>query len=151
MLTPFALLSLSAEELLEMHRALLARLLMDSTLRREHGFEPVEPSPLLLRLEQLLAMDEKTTDLATKRVDEELWEHAWLAFTDEWAWSRAHQDVCHKMGKSAMRTMPPHDLESLVRKRYEERFDHYLQELNMEAPKTRAKHHRLQKKNPRNP
>ncbi|MFA6429270.1 MAG: hypothetical protein WCV84_02110 [Patescibacteria group bacterium] len=137
--TQFAFLSFSKNELIELHRALLARFIMEDSLRKEHALEPIDPSPLLTRVEQLLQIPDRTSHAIFEQVDEEVWQHSWFAFTDEWAWFRARQDVRKKLGSELANTSPK-DLEALIDHRYDEWFDRYVHELDMnDKPTTERK------------
>jgi len=138
--TEFICLELTAAELIELYRALLARVVMEGKLRREQGLEPVDPADLLLKLEVLLNLNENQSLANFRQVDDELWEHSWLDFTDEWAWFRARQEVLKKLGRTPEPALKPDELEPLVEKCYQQNFDRYVAELDMrERPATPKK------------
>ena len=124
-------LHLNHQQLLEIHRALLQRFLVEETMRREQGLEATEYPHLLEHLEQVLSIDTETAHQLFHREEESLWEYSWYAFTDEWAWFRARQDVLRDLGIHAQQT-PRKSLEERIKKQYEEKFETYLKEVDME-------------------
>lgn len=131
MLTEFVSLLLTREELLELREALIMRAMVEDDLRREDGLEDVGKRPLLEKLEHLSLSDPRTAFHVQSRLDEELWQHAWLSYTDEWAWFRAKQDVLKDLGEMAKQT-PESQIEELTHRRYHKRFQAYVAELDME-------------------
>mgnify|MGYP006054247291 FL=1 len=127
----FYSLGLNATQLQEVHRSLLARFIVEDGLRREQGLEPAEYPPLLEHIERLLRIDGETAHRAFHKEEDELWEYSWYSFTDEWAWFRAKQDLIKELGSKAERT-PSKVLEARIEQIYEERFDSYTAELDME-------------------
>lgn len=127
----FFQLQLSKPQLTEVYRALLARFVVEDTLRREQGLEPIEYPKLLEHLEQLLQIDPEQAHRTFHKEEDELWEYSWYTFTDEWAWFRAKQDVLKELGNKAVRT-PTKTLETKVEAMYEERFDQYAAEVDMQ-------------------
>lgn len=127
---PIVTLSLPLDDALELYRALITRYFVESTLRREQGLEPISIPALAERLEQTLRLTHDLADKEASRIEDELWQQAWLAFTDEWAWHRAKQDVLKKLGKSAAKFQET-ELESLTEKQYEEAFETYQQEVQL--------------------
>lgn len=130
--TEFFSLTFSRQELRELYEALLLRTLLEDGLRREKGLEAVGPNPLIAKLEGMLGVKEGQVERFTEAVDENLWEHAWYTFTDEWAWFRAHQDVEKELdGK----TLADDAFHHLVEQKYTADFDRYVQEIDMkDAP-----------------
>ena len=137
--TEFFALQMSHDELEETYRSLVARHLMEGGLRRECGLEPADLPPLVLRLEQLLGLDEKRLQEIFLKIDSELWEHAWFSFTDEWAWFKARQEVLKKLGPAAEKTAKV-DLEEMIGQCYQKNFERYVKQLDMrERPQAPVK------------
>ncbi len=128
--TEFFSLGLSRNELRELHRAALARFLTESTLRQEQGLEPPPYPPLLEKMERLLGMSSPEAHALLHRMETELWEFSWYSYTDEWAWYRAKQEVVKELGPLAESTKRS-TLEKLIERRYEERFEDYVGEIDM--------------------
>ena len=128
--TEFFSLGLSRNELRELHRATLARFLIESTLRQEQGLEPPPYPPLLEKMEQLLGMSPQEAHALLHRMETELWEFSWYGYTDEWAWYRAKQEVTKELGALTEKTKRS-TLEKLIQRRYEERFEQYVNEIDM--------------------
>jgi hypothetical protein len=136
MMTEFASIQLSREELQEIHAALVQRAMVEDELRHERGQEPVERRALLERIEQLLGENEETLHEQDHALADELWEHAWYAFTDEWAHYRAKKDIERERGTDGK----PRDLmefEKQVELRYQKNFEQYVNELAMDESKAR--------------
>lgn len=106
------------------------RSLVEDDLRREEGLEPVDRRVLLAKLDQLLHASETETGRLEERLDEELWRHAWYAYTDEWAWYRARKDVLRELGPLAAQTADA-TVEELTHRRYHDKFEDYVQEIDM--------------------
>ncbi|OGL74334.1 hypothetical protein A3E39_04705 [Candidatus Uhrbacteria bacterium RIFCSPHIGHO2_12_FULL_60_25] len=130
MLTEFASLMLTRQELMEIQEALAMRSLVEDDLRREEGLEPVDRRLLLERIDQLLNATETQLTSLEDRMDQELWHHAWYAYTDEWAWYRARQEVLKELGALAARTAAS-VIDDLVHRRYHEKFEDYVREIDM--------------------
>jgi hypothetical protein len=130
MLTEFAALTLSRKELLEIQEALMMRGLVEGALRHEEGLEPVDRSAVLQRIEQLLGSNRVEAQLLEDRTEQELWQHAWYAFTEEWAWFRAHRDIMEELGTNAG-SIAESVLEEMVHHRYHEKFNEYVEEVAM--------------------
>ncbi len=130
MLTEFVSLTLSRQELLELQEALAMRSLVEDDLRYQEGLEPVGRRALLQKVDHLLAASESQTQGLELRLDEELWHHAWHAYTDEWAWFRARKDVLRELGPLAASTTKE-TIDDLVHRRYHDKYDDYLQEIDM--------------------
>lgn len=128
---PIVTLTLPLHEAQEFYRAMITRFLMEEALRREQGLEPVEVSPFVKRLEQVLGIQ---TDQALKHLDQvedELWQHAWLSYTDEWAWHRARQEVKEGVEAKDLALLSPEEIDRATEKRYEQKFEQYLQEVQL--------------------
>jgi hypothetical protein len=127
----FAYIQVKKSDLLELHRALLARWLVEDKLRQTQGLESVSPPPLMDRIETLLGLNAEQSHDLFHRVEDELWEYSWGTFTEEWAWHRAEQDV-HKQLGSKHAAMDKAELEMLVEKRYEAKLETYTKEISLE-------------------
>ena len=128
----FFSLTYSRQELREIYEALLLRTALEDELRRAKGLEAVQPHPLLSRLEGLLSVNEAAIERFSEAVDDNLWEHAWYTFTDEWAWFRARQDVEKDLAGKAT---SDEQLNQLVEEQYTKEFERYVGEVDMkDAP-----------------
>lgn len=127
----FAYIQVKKSDLLELHRALLARWVIEDKLRQAQGLESVSPPLLMDRIETLLGLNEAQSHELFHRVEDELWEYSWSAFTEEWAWHRAEQDV-HKQLGAKRHDMKKAELETLIEKRYEAKFETYTKEISLE-------------------
>ncbi len=146
--TNFAFLSVSQKELKEIHRALLARLVMEEALRREQGLESADYPPLLERIEKLLGLQSEDAHELFHNAEDELWEYAWYTFTDEWALFRSRQDVLKELGGAAAKGMGKEQMDALVEKRYQQRFESYVKEVDMrEETPVRGKQHKKTRMN----
>lgn len=136
----FVFLSLPKADLIELHRAYLSRWLMQERLRNEQGLEEIGLPPVLERLERLLGFTDEQAHQLFHQTEDELWEHAWYAFTDEWAWQRARQEATKDLGPRAKRA-DRGALDALTEKLYEKHFDRYVAEidLNEEARPSKQK------------
>lgn len=123
-------LQLSKQELMELHAALAERALVEEDLRHEKGLECVHSRPLLEKVTALLSVSPEQQDRLAALLDDELWEHAWYRFTDEWAWYRAEQEVDRETQKRP-RSVSHADRERLVEQRYQRDFESFVQELEM--------------------
>lgn len=130
MLTEFASLQLSREELKELHVSLVRTALLEDRVRREKGLEAVERRPLLEQLERLLEESEETLHLLDHAVEDGMWEYSWYAFTDEWAWYRAEKELLAELGEKKA-TMSQAELEKQIEVRYHKEFDRYVAEVDM--------------------
>lgn len=126
----FAFLQLTREELVEMHRALLERTVIEQTMRREQGLEPVEDSKLLERVERTLGLTEDETHAAYHHAEDEIWEYVWFTYTDEWAWFRAKREIEKELGVRAKR-LGQEQLDALIEERYQQKFNRYVTEVDM--------------------
>lgn len=130
MLTEFVSLMLTRQELLEIQEALAMRALVEDHLRHEEGLEPVDRRLPLERVEQLLHVTEEQIAKLDDRLEQELWRHAWFSYTDEWAWYRARQDAAKELGEAASNNAAP-ALDDLAHRRYHEKFEDYVREIDM--------------------
>lgn len=128
---PYYNLHLNHQQILEIHRALLQRFVVEETLRREQGLEAVEYPRILEHLEQVLSLDGEKAHQLFHQEEESLWEYSWYTFTDEWAWFRARQDVMKQLGTKAKHTSRK-ALEELIEKAYDEKFEAYQKEVDMD-------------------
>ena len=128
--TEFYGLSLRREELLEMQTALLQRYMMEDELRREKGLEPLMERPLIHRVDELLRLSENQLDRLQQALDDELWEFSWYAFTEEWAWFRARQDVRKELGPRAAK-LSDDEMHRRIEQRFNKYFEKFVQELEM--------------------
>ncbi|MBU2612930.1 hypothetical protein KJ925_00530 [Patescibacteria group bacterium] len=124
----FFSLQLTRDELLEIHAALAQRIMLEDLVRDEKGLEPPARHPLMERVDDLLALTDKEEGVVSDRIDEELWEYAWFAFTDEWAWFRASQAVEKEADGDAIQ---PKELRKRIEERYRKEFERYVKELEM--------------------
>lgn len=144
----FAFLQLTKQELLDIHEALLAKWIVEDSLREARGLETIDPPALLLRLEQLIGMNDDVAHARFHAIEDELWEYSWQAYTDEWAWFRAKQEVLKELGPRAKR-MSDHQQEKHIEERYEKSFDRYVSEIDMQEEKTGKKKNRSTSRLPR--
>jgi len=145
MLTEFVGLQLNREELLEIHKALLAQALVQDTLRREKGEEENHEHALLQKIEGLLGENEESLHTIDEESEEEMWEYAWYAFTDEWAWHRSLQALEAQMGKR-FTTLAEAEKERLIEAEYRKNFDTYVAEVDMRDGQMKKKTKKVQKK-----
>lgn len=129
MLTQFVSLQLSRQELLEIHAALVSRIMVEDDIRRERGQEAVDQRPILERIEMLLGETDEALHALDHVIEDELWEHAWYTFTDEWAWFRAKQEI--EKESTVGEKITPEAMQKLVATRYRKSFDRYVGEVNM--------------------
>jgi hypothetical protein len=127
MMTEFVGLQLSREELKELHAALIQRAAVEDELRKEKSQEEAE-HPLLERIEGLLGESETVLHALDHVIEDELWEYSWYAFTDEWAWYRAKQDVEKELAKKERSET---ELHRLIEQRYQKNFESYVSEIDM--------------------
>lgn len=130
MLTEFVGLQLSREELLEIQRALLAQAFVGDTLRKEKDLPENHDHALLQKIEGLLGDSDETLHALDHEVEEEMWEYAWFAFTDEWAWYRATQVVMADQGKAYEALSEP-ERDRLIELVYKKQFDAFVAEVDM--------------------
>jgi hypothetical protein len=145
----FYSLGLNHDQLVELHRALLARYVVDETFRREHGEDSKEPPALLAHLERLLEMGEEEAHAFFHEEEDRLWEYSWYAYTDEWAWHRARQETEQEL-EHQLPPLTPDQLEERIEKNYDNHFDRYTKEIDMAststAPSSKTKPPRRAKK-----
>lgn len=156
---PIVTITLPLEETKELYRALITRYFVEDALRREQGLEPISLPSLAERVERTLGLSPSQANTEIKSVEDELWQHAWLAFTDEWAWHRAKQEVLSELGIEQAKRFTPEQLDALTEKRYEARLEVYTKEIELpgheagatcEWPKTLNPKERNAKKPSRN-
>ena len=143
MLTEFVSLQFSREELIELHEALIQRAMVEDEVRRERGQEPMDQFPLLERIEMLLGDKEAALIARDARLEEELWEYAWYAFTDEWACFRADQDALKQIGADA----PEQEKKRCSDRLYRQKFNSYVAEVDMREGKKKNTARKTQEKN----
>jgi hypothetical protein len=131
MLTEFASLLFSRQELKEVYESLVMRALVEDDLRQEEGLEAVDRRPLIDKIGQLLAMSGERLEVLEDRLDQELWHHDWYAYTDEWAWYRARKEVLGELS-SYVTGMKSQAIDDLVHRRYHEKFEEYVREVDMD-------------------
>lgn len=128
---PIVTLTLPLHEAQEFYRAMIARFLMEEALRREQGLEPIQISPFVRRLEQVLGIQTDQALAHLDQVEDELWQHTWLSFTDEWAWHRAQQEVKKGVSAEELALLSSDEIERATEKCYEEKFDQYTKEIQL--------------------
>lgn len=138
MQSEFAFFQCTREELVELHRSLLNRFLMDNVLRREQGLEPVDESLMLRRLEDLLRISPDEAHTLLHQTEDELWAYSWYSYTEEWAWFRAKQDVLKELGANAKRTKRE-ALARLIEEKYQRFFKTYVAEVDMHRQSEKKK------------
>lgn len=126
----WAFLSMPKDQLVEIHRALLTRYVVESALRREQGLEAIDYPPFLEHMEKMLGISEDEAHTLFHKLEDELWEYSWYDYTDEWAWFRAKQDVMKGL-KHSDRRVADEEMDRLVEKKYEEKFESYVAEVDM--------------------
>ncbi len=144
MLTEFVSLQLSREELKEIHVSLLQSAIIEEEIRRERGQERTERRPLLERIEALLGESEKALHYLDHETEDNLWEYAWYAFTDEWAWYRAAQDT--EKEADTPKSQDDTAFQKRIEQRYQKNFDAYVSEIDMHEAVKKAKKAKSQPK-----
>lgn len=132
----FGTLQFAREELKELRLALLQRAMVEDELRREKGQEKADKHPLLEKVERLLSESEDELKAVDQAVEDELWEFSWYAFTDEWAWFRAAQEVD---ADKAASTLTEADKKIRIEKAYKQNFDRYVAEVDMREATTKER------------
>ena len=127
---PIVTLSLPLDDARDLYHALVTRYIIESTLREEQGLEPISLPAIAERLEQTLGVLPDQAEHEGEQLEDELWEYAWLAFTDEWAWHRAKQDVAQELGKTLPR-FSEDQLDQLTEQRYKSKFELYQKEVRL--------------------
>lgn len=131
MQTEFFGLQLTREQLMEIYRALLAQHVALCAVRDESRLEaPVFP-PMLEHLERVLGLSEPDAHRIFHESQDALWEYSWLAYTEEWAWFRAQQEVRRTLGVR-VRGLGETEVQALAEKLYDERFDAFVAEIDMQ-------------------
>jgi len=125
--------TMGREELTEMHRAMLARFIIEETLREEHGLETIDYPEHLIKFEQMLGIDAEAAHALYHYVEEELWEHAWHAYIEEWAWHRAGQDADKLLSKKSGQSR-----EELMGGLFDKNFERYAAEIDMQESTERS-------------
>lgn len=133
--TEFFGLSLCRKELIELQTALLQRYLVEDDLRREKGLEPIEDYALLRRVDDLLGLPDRDLDRLSENLEDELWEYSWFAFTEEWAWFRAKQEVRKELGAEAQK-LSVEEIDRLTERRLAKHFEKYVREVEMKESET---------------
>jgi hypothetical protein len=128
--TEFFTMQMTREELLELHASVVQRAMLEDDIRREKGLEPISRQPLLEKLDALLGLTDAQEDRISRELDDELWEHAWFAFTDEWAWYRAMQAVEQELGAERL-TLDSERLRERIERRYQKDFERFVKEIEM--------------------
>ena len=105
------------------------RHLVENEVRREEGLEEIEYPKVLEAIENALGLTDDSAHLVEHQVDDELWNFAWYAFTDEWAWFRARRDVLRELGSK--RDLSSEALDRKVEERYRKDFERYVAEVDM--------------------
>jgi len=128
MMLEFCTLQFTREELKELRLALLQRAMVEDELRHEKGQEKADRHPLLDKVEALLADDQEKLKAVDQEIEDGLWEFSWYAYTDEWAWYRAAQEL-----ESDPETAKLAETEKKIRieKLYKDNFDRYVAEVDM--------------------
>jgi hypothetical protein len=134
MLTEFASIQFTREELLELHAALLQRAMVEDELRKERGQERTDQFPLLEKIERLVGENPQWLLACDAKLEDDLWEYAWFVFTDEWAWFRAEQDA----ERDASKGEDAKDKKQRLERLYRERFDAYVAEVDMHDTKKKT-------------
>ena len=116
------------EELTEIHQALLARFIIEETLRQEHGLEEIDYPEHLMKIEQMLGIDADAAHTMYHEIEDELWEYAWNSYTDEWAWHRAGQDADKLESKKGLKNK---SREEVMEDLYQKHFERYTSEIDM--------------------
>lgn len=125
----FYTLQLTQSELQEVQASLLQQALLEDQVRQQKGLEPVDHRMLLEKVDALLGLSNSQIDQLAHTLDDELWEHAWYVFTDEWAWFRAKQEVLREMPKRE--TRDTENVQALIEQRYTSDFEVFVQEIDM--------------------
>ncbi len=128
--TEFFGLSLSRSELLELQTALIQRYILEDDLRREKGLEPVAEHKLLCRVDDLLRLSDRDLDRLSENLEDELWEYSWFAFTEEWAWFRASQEVKKELGSGASK-ISQDEMDRRIDNALSKNFEKYVREVEM--------------------
>ncbi|MCR4256279.1 MAG: hypothetical protein NUW08_01090 [Candidatus Uhrbacteria bacterium] len=134
----YASITLPKKDLTELYRGLLLRHFVENEIRREEGLEEIDEPKVLAALESALALNDREAHELYHQAEEELWDYAWYAFTDEWAWFRARQEILKELG-SKRTGLTQEALDRKTEDRYRERFDAYVGEIDMRESTGTAK------------
>ncbi len=126
----YASITLPKKDLAELHRGLLIRHLVENGIRREEGLEEADEPKVLTAVENALGLKEDEAHALFHRAEDELWDYVWYAYTDEWAWFRARQDVLKELG-SKRTGLTQEALDRKTEERYREHFEKYVSEVDM--------------------
>ena len=142
----FISLTLPKEDLIELHKGMLIRYILDAAMRREKGLEDIEYPENLVKLEEMLGISEEQAHTLFHQLEDELWEYVWYTYTDEWAWHRAKKETDKELGDKTS-GIKREALERLIEERYEKNFDKYVAEIDMkdEAGETEKRIERKKK------
>ncbi|MCC7522776.1 hypothetical protein IT407_03185 [Candidatus Uhrbacteria bacterium] len=142
----FISLTLPKEDLIELHKGMLIRYILDAAMRREKGLEDIEYPENLVKLEEMLGINEEQAHALFHQLEDELWEYVWYTYTDEWAWHRAKKETDKELGDKTS-GIKREALERLIEERYEKNFDKYVAEIDMkdEAGETEKRIERKKK------
>lgn len=134
----YASITLPKKDLTELYRGLLLRHFVENEIRREEGLEEIDEPKVLAALESALALTDREAHELYHQAEEELWDYAWYAFTDEWAWFRARQEILKELG-SKRTGLTQEALDRKTEDRYREQFDAYVGEIDMRESTGSAK------------
>ncbi|HVM90893.1 MAG TPA: hypothetical protein VMU11_03285 [Verrucomicrobiae bacterium] len=128
----YASITLPKKELAEIHRGLLMRHLVENEIRREEGLEEIEYPKVLEAIENALGLTDESAHQLEHQVDDELWNFAWYAFTDEWAWFRARAEVMRELGTKRA-DLSAEAIDRKVEDRYRKDFERFVTEVDMKS------------------
>lgn len=134
----YASITLPKRDLADIHRGLLLRHLVENEIRREEGLEETDEPKVLAAVEAALGLNEEEAHALYHLVEDELWDYTWYAYTDEWAWFRARQDVLKELG-SKRTGITQEALDRKTEEKYRERFERYVREVDMSEQKNAEK------------
>ncbi len=141
----YASITLPKKDLTELYRGLLLRHFVENEIRREEGLEEADEPKVLAALESALALNDREAHELYHQAEDELWDYAWYAYTDEWAWFRARQEILKELG-SKRTGLTQEALDRKTEDRYRERFDTYVEEIDMREPNTSTKNKKEKKR-----
>lgn len=125
----FAFLSVTQDELRDLHRLLVMRYVMENNLRTEQGLEALDPPRILETCAQLLGISPEESHRLLHATEDTLWEYSWYTFTNEWAWHRAKQDTLKTIG--LRHGLDEEALDAKIEEQYDRAFDRYVAEVDM--------------------
>jgi hypothetical protein len=134
----YASITLPKRDLVELYRGLLLRHFIENEIRHEEGLEEADEPKVLAALESALCLTDREAHELYHEAEDELWNYAWYAYTDEWAWFRARQDILNELG-SKRAGLGREALDRKTEDRYRERFDAYVAEIDMRELDTETK------------